>query len=162
MKKINVTVVCAGSMIYPDCVDLLADCPDITLVAQPAGLDEVGVWAALGQSDVLVLDETAMEQVGYQAIRSMHEYYPSLRSLMVVDGEHEYKTLAAVSLGVQGVIGQASTVSMLRRAIIALYSGEAWLSRGLAVPLRNRLSRGIELTCWTELSSDMVDRSKLN
>ena len=162
MKKINVTVVCAGSMVYPGCADLLADCPDINLVAQPAGLNEVGVWAALGRSDVLVLDEAAMEQVGYQMIRSMHEYYPSIRSLMVVEGEHEYKTLAAVSLGVQGVIGQASTVSMLRKAIIALYSGEAWLSRGLAVPLRNQLSRGSELTCWAELSSDLTDRSKLN
>ncbi len=162
MKKINVTVVCAGSMVYPGCADLLADCPDINLVAQPAGLNEVGVWSALGRSDVLVLDEAAMEQVGYQTIRSMHEYYPSIRSLMVVEGEHEYKTLAAVSIGVQGVIGRASTVPMLRKAIIALYSGEAWLSRGLAAPLRNQLSRGTELTCWAELSSDLADRSKLN
>ena len=109
-----------------------------------------------------MLDEAAMEQVGYQTIRSMLEYYPSIRSLMVVEGEHEYKTLAAVSLGVQGVIGRSSTVSMLRKAIIALYSGEAWLSRGLAAPLRNQLSRGTELTCWAELSSDLTDRSKLN
>jgi len=162
MKKINVTVATAGSLEYPGCADLLADCPEINLIAQPASLDEVGVWAALGRSDVLVLDEAIMEQVGHQAIRSLHEYYPSIRSLMVVEGEHEYKTLAAVSLGVQGVIGRASTVSMLRKAIIALYSGEAWLSRGLAVPLRNQLSREGELTCWTELSSDLADRSKLN
>jgi DNA-binding NarL/FixJ family response regulator len=162
MKKINVTIACLGSMVYPDCADLLADCPDINLVAQPAGLNEGGAWEALGRSDVLVLDEAAMEQVGYQAIRYLHEYYPSIRSLMVVEGEHDYKTLAAVSLGVQGVIGRASTVPMLRKAIIALYSGEAWLSRGLAAPLRNQLGRGSELTCWTDLSSDLADRSKLN
>lgn len=162
MKKINVTVACVGDSVYPGCAELLADCPEMNLVAQPAGLNEAGIWVALGRSDVLVLDEAVMEQAGHQAIRSMLEYYPSIRSLMVVDGEHEYKTLAAVSLGVQGVIGRASIVSMLRKAIIALYSGEAWLSRGLTQPLRNRLNQGYELTCWAELSADLADRRKLN
>jgi len=162
MKKINVTVACADSMDYPGCADLLADCPEISLLAQPASLDEFGIQAVLGRSDVLVLDEAIMEQVGHQAIRSLHEYYPSIRSLMVVEGEHEYKTLAAVSLGVQGVIGRASTVSMLRKAIIALYSGEGWISRGLAVPIRNQLNQEYVLTSWAGLSANLVDRSKLN
>ncbi|MGB5717014.1 MAG: hypothetical protein WBN81_07960 [Gammaproteobacteria bacterium] len=162
MKKINVTVVCAGNHAYPGCAELLADCPEVNLVAQPGGLNEAGIWVALGRSDVLVLDEAVMEQAGHQAIRSLHEYFPTIRSLMVVEGEHEYKTLAAVSLGVQGVIGRASTVSMLRKAIIALYSGEAWLSRGLAQPLRNQLNQESELTCWTELSADLAGRGRLN
>jgi DNA-binding NarL/FixJ family response regulator len=81
---------------------------------------------------------------------------------MVVEGEHEYKTLAAVSLGVQGVIGRAAIVSMLRKAIIALYSGEAWLSRGLAQPLRKHLNQESELTCWAELSADLANRGRLN
>ena len=162
MKKINVTLVCVGRMDYPDCAALLADCPEINLVAQPAGLNEAGIRDALGRSDVLVLDEAVMEQAGYQAIRCLHEYFPMIRSLMVVEGEHEYKTLAAVSLGVQGVIGRASTVSMLRKAIFAIYSGEAWLSRGLAQPLRNQLNQEYELTCWSDLSTDLADKRKLN
>jgi DNA-binding NarL/FixJ family response regulator len=81
---------------------------------------------------------------------------------MVVDSEQEYKTLAAVSLGIQGVIGRASTVSMLRKAIVALYSGEAWLSRGLAQPLRNQLNQESELTGWSALSTDLAGRGKLN
>lgn len=162
MKKINVTVVCLDSPGYPGCAELLADCPEVNLVAQPAGLNEAGIWGALGQSDVLVLDEAIMEQAGHQAVRSLHEYYPSIRSLMVVDGELEYKTLAAVSLGIQGVIGRASTVSMLRKAIVALYCGEAWLSRGLAQPLRNQLSQNNEVACWTVLPTGLADKGKLN
>lgn len=162
MKKINITVVCVGKYGYPGCAELLSDCPEMNIVAQPGGLNEAGIWVALGRSDVLVLDEAAMEQAGHHAIRSLHEYYPSIRSLMVVEGEHEYKTLAAVSLGVQGVISRTSTVSMLRKAIIALYSGEAWLSRGLAQPLRNQLKQEGELTCWSELSADLADRGRLN
>ena len=162
MKKINVTVVSVGNHGYPGCAELLADCPEVNLVAQPSGLNEAGIWVALGRSDVLILDEDVLEQAGHEAIRSLHEYYPSIRSLMVVEGEHEYKTLAAVSLGVQGVIGRASTVSMLLKAVIALYSGEAWLSRGLARPLRKRLNQESELTCWIELSADLADRGRLN
>ena len=162
MKKINVTVMCVGNHGSPDCAELLADCPEVNLVAKPGGLNEAGVWVALGRSDVLVLDEAVMEQEGHRAIRSLHEYYPSVRSLMVVEGEPDYKTLAAVSLGVQGVIGRASTVSMLRKAITALYSGEAWLSRGLVQPLRNQLNQQSELTCWNELSAYLANRGRLN
>ncbi len=162
MKKINVTVVCVGDYGYPGCAELLADCPEVNLVAQPGGLNEAGIWVALSQSDVLVLDEAVMEHAGHRAIRSLHEFYPLIRSLMVVEGEHEHKTLAAISLGVQGVIGRASTVSMLRKAIIALYSGEAWLSRGLAQPIRNQLNQESELTCWTDLSAGLADRGRLN
>jgi DNA-binding NarL/FixJ family response regulator len=162
MKRINVTVVGAGSAAYPGCAELLADCPEVNLVAQLSGLNAGGIWVALGRSDVLVLDEAVMEQAGYRAIQSLHEYYPSIRTLMVVECEQEYKTLAAVSLGVQGVIGRASIVAMLRKAVFALYSGEAWLSRGLAQPLRNQLNQENELTCWTALSTDLADRGKLN
>ncbi len=162
MKKINVTVVCDSAMDYPGCAELLADCPDINVVAQPADLGEAGIWAVLGRSDVLVLDEVTLEQEGHQAIRNLHNKCPSIRSLMIVEGEHEYKTLAAVSLGIQGVIGRTSMVSMLRKAVIALYSGEAWLSRGLAQPLRNQLKQCRESTCWAELSADLVNRNKLN
>ena len=153
---------CVGNHGSPDCAELLADCPEVKLVAQAGGLHEAGVWVALGRCDVLVLDVAVMEQAGHHAIRSLHEYYPSVRSLMVVEGEPDYKTLAAVSLGVQGVIGRASTVSMLRKAIVALYSGEAWLSRGLIQPLRNQLNQKSELTCWNELSAYLDNRGRLN
>ena len=160
MKKINVTLVRDGSLDYPDCAALLADCPGIDLVAQLTDLNAAGLRTALGRSDVLVLEEAVMEQNGYQSLRSLHEDYPSIRSLVVVETEHEYKTLAAVSLGIQGVIGRASTVSLLCKAVFALYSGEAWLSRGLAQPLREQLNQHYELTCWADLSMDLADIRK--
>ena len=67
---------CVGNHGSPDCAELLADCPEVNLVAQPGGLNEAGIWVALGRSDVLVLDEDVMEQAGHHAIRSLHEYYP--------------------------------------------------------------------------------------
>jgi DNA-binding NarL/FixJ family response regulator len=163
MKKINITVVCEEQPGLPGCAELLADYPTFNIVAQPLGLDEPGIWVALGRSDVLVLDEHVMEEAGFQAIRSLHDYYPSLRSLMVVEGEHKYKTLAAVSLGILGVIGRSSTVAMLHKAVIALYSGEAWLSRGLAQPLRDQVNREEDdLNFWADLSTDLDYRGKLN
>lgn len=163
MKKINITVVCEEQPGLPGCAELLADYPSFNIVAQPSGLYEPGIWAALGRSDVLVLDERAMQEAGYQAIRSLHDCYPAMRSLMVVEGEHKYKTLAAVSLGILGVIERSSTVAMLYRAVIALYSGEAWLSRGLAQPLRDQVNQEEdELGFWADLSTDLDFRGKLN
>ncbi len=163
MKKINITVVCGEQPGQPGCAELLAVNPTFNVVAQPAGLDEPGFQAALGRSDVLVIDEHVLEAAGHQAIRSLHDHYPSIRSLMVVEAEHKYKTLAAVSLGILGVIGRSSSVVMLHKAVIALYSGEAWLSRGLAQPLRDQVNREEDnLGFWADLSTDLDCRRKLN
>jgi len=162
MKKINVTVVCAGEAENPGCAELLAACPELNLVAVATDLEDDGIQETLVRCDVLVMNEAILDAAGHRSIRKLHDDFPQLRSLMVVDGEYEYKTLAAVSLGVQGVIGQSSMVAMLRKAVVAIYSGEAWLSRGLVQPLRDRVNRGDDPGSWSGLSNDPGFRGKLN
>ena len=141
MKKINITVVCVGDEAYPGCVDLLAACPAINIVARPAGLNEAGTWTALGQSDVLLLDEAVLEQDGHHAVRTLHVSYPLLRSLLILDDETQQEMLTVLSLGILGVIRRESMSSLLCKAISAICSGEAWLSRKLVPPLRQQLGQ---------------------
>jgi DNA-binding NarL/FixJ family response regulator len=141
MKKINITVVCVGDEAYPGCVDLLAACPAINIVARPAGLNEAGTWTALGQSDVLLLDEAVLEQDGHHAVRAIHDSYPLLRSLLILDDETQQEMLTVLSLGILGVIRRESMTSLLCKAISAICSGEAWLSRKLVPPLRQQLGQ---------------------
>ena len=162
MKKINITVVCGELTESPSCVELLEGYPEFNLVAQATDLEDDGIWDALAGSDVLILDEAVLEETGYRSIRKLHDNYPTIRSLMVVEGEQEYKTIAAVSLGVQGVICKSSMISMLRKAVISLYSGEAWLPRGLVQPLRDQVNREDNLACRHDLSSYSGYRGKLN
>ncbi len=91
MKKINITVICVGDESYPGSVDLLTECPAINIVARPTGLDEAGAWVALGRSDVLLLDEAMLEQEGQQAVRAIHDSYPLLKSLLVVEQQTQQK-----------------------------------------------------------------------
>jgi DNA-binding NarL/FixJ family response regulator len=141
MKKINITVACVGDEVYPGCVDLLAACPAINIVARPAGLNETGTWAALGQSDVLLLDEAVLEQDGHHTVRAIHDSYPLLRSLLILDNETQQEMLTVLSLGILGVIGRASMTSLLCKAVSAICAGEAWLSRELVPPLRRQLGQ---------------------
>ena len=141
MKKINITVVCVGDEAYPGCVDLLAACPAINIVARPAGLNETGTWAALGQSDVLLLDEAVLEQDGHHTVRAIHDSYPLLRSLLILDNGTQQEMLTVLSLGILGVIGRESMTSLLCKAVSAICAGEAWLSRELVPPLRRQLGQ---------------------
>ncbi len=141
MKKINVTVVCVGEETYPGCIDLLIACPAINVVARPTGLDEVGTWSALARSDVLLLDEAALEQDGHQVVQDLHERFTSLRSLLILDNETDQEMVSVLSLGIKGVIKRRSTLSFLCKAISAICAGEAWLSRDMVKPLCNHLDR---------------------
>lgn len=141
MKKINITVICVGEEAYPGCVDLLEDCPSIHVSARPDGLNEAGAWVALGQSDVLLLDEALLEREGHEAIRDIHAAYPYLKSLMIIENESRRDLVSVLSLGVFGVIARASTPAMLCKAVAAIYAGEAWMPRGMVQPLRNQLGQ---------------------
>lgn len=162
MKRINVTAVCVGDDDYPGCIDLLADHPEINIIAQPAGLNEAGIWVALGRSDVLLLDEAALEQGGHRAVRAIHDSYPSLKSLLVLENETEQEMVTVLSLGIQGVIGRGSTNSFLYKAIMAIFSGEAWLSRGMLQPLRRQLGRDTGESGLLGELTDPTGRTKLH
>ena len=154
MKIINVTVLCAGEEEYPGCADLLEGCPGISVVARQSGLSEAGTWIALDQSEVLLLDETVLVQEGIEAVRMLRDSYPHIKILLALDNDSENNTLAAISWGIHGVIERSSISLMLSKAIAAVYSGEAWLPRGLVPPLRNKLE-------FLEKEAFYMDRSLL-
>jgi two-component system invasion response regulator UvrY len=139
MKIINVTIISAGEEKYPGCSDLLEDCPGINIISRQSGLSETGTWVALGQSEVLLLDEAVLEQDGIEAVRMLRDSYPQIKILLVLDNGCENNSMAAISWGMQGVIERSSIRLMLCKAVAAVYSGEAWLSRGMAYPIRDKL-----------------------
>ena len=162
MKKINLTVICVGDESYPGCIDLLEDCPSINVIARPTGLYESGAWVALGKSDVLLLDEALLEREGHEAVRDIHESFPSLSSLIVLENETRQEMVTVLSLGILGVIARASTTAMLCKAIAAIFAGEAWLSRGMVQPLRKRLGQKAGLSDFSEELPESAGRSRLH
>lgn len=162
MKKINITVICIGDESYPGCIDLLTECPAINIVARPTGLDESGAWVALGRSDVLLLDEATLEQEGQQAVRAIHDSYPLLKSLLVVEQHTQQEMLTVLSLGILGVISRESITRQLCKAISTIGAGEAWMSRGMVQPLRRQLEQGLRLSETSEPRLEVPGRTKLH
>jgi DNA-binding NarL/FixJ family response regulator len=111
-------------------------------------VNEAGAWIALGCSDILILDEAALEQDGLDSVRGLLASQPSARSLLVIDKYNRNNILAALSLGIRGVIKRDSLFSELTRALTAIYIGEAWVSRGLAEPIRDELVYRDRMAHW--------------
>jgi DNA-binding NarL/FixJ family response regulator len=139
MKKIKITIITAAAEEYPGCADILGICPEFEIVGRPVALLGQGLWSAISGSDVLVLDEAALERAGALALRSVQQCHPLVRLLLILENGNENKIIDALAMGFSGIIERASMRSMLRRAIPALYTGEAWVSRQLVQSLRTRL-----------------------
>lgn len=139
MKKINVLISCVGAQLHPGYSELLARYRDINVIAESGELYGSNIWVALGHCDVLVIDEAIIDQYGFQALHSVISGYPRVKVLLILEKDSQYKVLTAVSRGIQGVLTRASCRDKLRKAVIALFNGEAWVSRGLLQSIRNQL-----------------------
>ena len=156
MTKIKVTILCVGAEEFPSCSDLLDMCPEIAILAQPASVSEALGCMASELSNILILDEAAILQVGVDAIRQLHVQDPSIRSLLILDNNHKNNVLPALSLGIQGVIRRDSLPAALCKAVAALYTGEPWISRQMDEPLRdefNSLNRQVHWMGQADLQS---------
>ena len=155
-------MICVGDENYPGCIDLLTHCPAINIVARLSGLDESGAWVALGRSDVLLLDEAMLEQEGQQAVRAIHDSFPQLKSLLVVEQQTQQEMMQVLSLGIFGVIGRESITAQLCTAISTIGAGEAWLSRGMMQPLHWQLGQDLRPSETSEQRREMPGRTKLH
>ena len=162
MKKINVTIICPWEEEYPGCEDLLKTYPEINLVASFNGLDEAGHRRALEGSDVLLLDEAVIELEGTEKVRAIHAAYPGIKTLQIVGKRSENNTMAAISLGVRGVLERASLVPMLRKAITVLYSGETWISRDVVQSLHIQSRYLDDRSVWLAATVALPGGNKLN
>ena len=162
MKKISVTIICPGEEEYPGCEDLMESYPEINLVARHSALDEAGVWAALAGTDVLLLDEAVIELEGPDKVRAIHVEHPALKTLQICEKTSENKLMGLISIGVRGVLERPSMVSMLRKAIMVLYSGEIWMSREIVQSLHNQSRRLGHASLWIAASVPPSGFDKLN
>ena len=162
MKKINVTIIFAAEEEYPGCEDLLESYPEINLVACYSTLDAAGLRIALEGSDVLLLDDAVVEIEGPEKIRRIHVDYPTLRTLQVVENNCEINVMGSFCLGIRGTMERASVVSMLRKAIAVLYSGESWVSREMVQLLHNQSKYFDDRSVWLAPKVALSECGKLN
>lgn len=139
MKKIRITLICSGEQEFPGCNELLAGCPEFRIVSHLDSLAAGGAWYAFTHSDLVMLDEAAVTSTGGTALRQVHEQFPFLKLLLVLDKSSRNKTMEALSMGVSGVIERADLVASIRKAIPLLVGGETWVSRNMVRSLHAQL-----------------------
>lgn len=162
MKKINVTFICAETEEYPGCADLLYSYPEVNVVSLSTSLSGAAAGKVLTRTDVLVVDESVLLRDGLQTVRSVHTCYPGLSILLVYKKEIKNKTMEYLSIGIRGLLERKLRVSLLRRAIPALYAGEIWMPRGLVQSLRIQSIINGGSSSWEAFPSMMSGRGKIN
>ena len=139
MKKIRITLVIAGVEDYPGCGDIVETFTEFQIVARHGSLTAPGIRQDLAGSDIILLDELAVSQVGRDAVRTVHESFPFAKILLIMQKTSKNKTMEALSMGITGVMERACVLASVRKAIPVLYSGETWVSRGLVKSLHSQL-----------------------
>ena len=162
MKKINVTFISVEEEEYPGCADLLYSYPELNLVGLPTSLVGAATVKTLAITDVLVFDESVLMRDGLQAVRSVHIGYPALNILLVYKKHIINNIMEYFSIGIRGLLERDSRISLLRRAIPAVYAGEVWMPRGLVQSLRNQSTINDGSSSWEAFPSMMSDRGKIN
>jgi DNA-binding NarL/FixJ family response regulator len=162
MKKINVIYACATAEEYPGCADLLYSYSEVNLIALPNTLVGVEVGAALAKGDVLVVDESVLVREGLQVVQSVHNAYTGLNILLVYENTIDNNILEYLSAGVRGLIEHKSCVSLLRRAVPAVYAGEIWMPRRLVQSLKKQSINNGGSSVWDFHPSMIPGRGKIN
>jgi len=134
----------------------------VSVIAQPENINEEGARLAIRRSDILVLDEAALEQDGLDSLRELLAEQTPAGGLLIADKCNKNNILSAISLGVRGVVARDSLFSELTRALTAIYVGETWVSRGLAEPIRDELVYREKLAHWAGHSLLKPGRDRMN
>jgi DNA-binding NarL/FixJ family response regulator len=162
MKRINVTYICVAAEEYPGCADLLYSYSEMNVIARHSSLVGKATGKALAKSDVLVVDESVLARDGFQAVQSAHTRHANLTILLVCEKSINNSVLEYLSVGIRGFIERQSCVSLLRRAIPALYAGEVWMPRGLVLSLRNHSTMLGGNSPWEAQPFRLPGRGKMN
>ena len=138
MKIITVTFVSGRDAARLDCAELVADNPDIDVIANPSGLTQQGTWLALAMTDVVVIEEDVIRQEGFEAVRMLLAGHPRLRCLILMNMLNKNKMIWTITQGVRGVMLHDEAELLLAKAIRHVAQGEIWLPRTLMALLRGK------------------------
>ncbi|MDH3526922.1 MAG: hypothetical protein OEM43_05410 [Gammaproteobacteria bacterium] len=139
MNKIKVSIISAPRVVMQACIDLIEAIPEFCVEAIPAGLSGQATWLAWAHADVVIIDESVIEQEGFAALQLLLESYPRTKCLVVMNNYNQNKMIWTMLRGVRGVMCTDEAFRLLPKAIRHLQAGEIWMARDLLRPLRQAL-----------------------
>ncbi len=114
---------------------IVADCPDMRVVAEAADADEARTKSETADVDVLLLDITMPGPGFLETVRHLRTKRPRLRVLVLsVHPEHHY-AVRALRAGAAGYLTKHDTPKELVDAIRRVYKGHKYITESLAEKL---------------------------
>lgn len=104
--------------------------PDVHPVAVRSDADRVALAAQERQAEVVVLRVHRTETSLWATARSIHARVPAVRILVITDVARPASLDELVRLGVHGLLSARASPARLRRALIAIGSGEVLFEAG--------------------------------
>ena len=135
----NVSIIALPRASMDGCHEMLQADPAFHVVALSTRLSGRATTVALAATDVLIVDESVIEQEGFATLQRRLESHPRVKCLVVMDGYDEDKMIWTLLRGVRGVMCAAEAPRLLSKAIRQLHADKVWMSRGLLAPFRRAL-----------------------
>jgi DNA-binding NarL/FixJ family response regulator len=131
MARIRILIADDHAVVREGLARVLADQPDLWVVAAAADGDSALAAAKSCDPHVAVLDMRMPGLGGVAAIRRMREECPRTRVLVLSMYEDPHYVRAAMAAGAHGYLGKRSGSDALLAAIRSLYAGERLESTGI-------------------------------
>ncbi|HEU4699982.1 MAG TPA: response regulator transcription factor [Gemmatimonadales bacterium] len=106
--------------------------PGFTVVAEAGTGEEALARALEARPDVVLLDITMPGESGLQTAARLRRQLPEARVLILSMHDNPEYVMEAVRSGAHGYLLKDTAATDLRRAVRAVYDGEAWFSPAIA------------------------------
>lgn len=154
-NEIQVALVDDHPLYREGLVQALAACPDFEIAAQGASATDATEIVRNHHIDVLVLD-IGIPGGGIAALRSITEYSPDTKVLMLTVSDSPEDVLKTLNLGAMGYVVKGASGAEVAQALRAVAAGDLYLSPSLGAHLLSEVSSGKAISktkAFVELSS---------
>jgi DNA-binding NarL/FixJ family response regulator len=141
MQRIRLLLIDDHPLFREGLARLLASCPDFEVVAQCSTSTESLRLLSHSDIDVVLLDFDLGDEQGNQFVSSARQSGYKGKILMVTAGMTATESLAALKLGVSGIILKQSSLDTLTNAIKLVAKGENWVDQKIVLQMADRFQQ---------------------
>lgn len=131
-KLIRIVLAEDHTLVRAGIQSLLANSPDLKVIAEAGSADEILQLIETHQPDVALLDVRMPGRSGLEVVGQINDRFPAVRVLMLSMHAEEEFVLEAMRAGARGYVLKDASPSELVHAVRAVARGEIYLSSAVA------------------------------
>jgi DNA-binding NarL/FixJ family response regulator len=154
-RSVDVMIVDDHKMFAESLSRLLADDPEIRVVATCAAADDAFALAGALRPAVAIVDYVLPGEDGVALARRLKEHAPEIQVIMLTGSPDDHILLAAIEAGCSGFLTKERAAAEVAEAVHAVADGEALISPEMLARLLPQLHRATNLP-----GADLTERER--